>query len=146
MGDTDGRPGLAVNGKPVSSFRDLRVWQVSMDLVVDVYRLTQAFPNHEMYGLVQQMQRAAVSVPSNIAEGQARDHLREYLHHLSMAQGSLAELETQLDIARRLGYISADQGDLRLSQLTAIAKQLKSLRNALERRLSTSARSPSPNT
>jgi len=146
MGDTDGRPGLAVNGKSVSSFRDLRVWQVSMDLVVDVYRLTQVFPNHERYGLVQQMQRAAVSVPSNIAEGQARDHLREYLHHLSTAQGSLAELETQLDIARRLGYIPADQGDLRLSQLTAIAKQLKSLRNALERRLSTSARSPSPNT
>jgi four helix bundle protein len=146
MGNTNGRREIAATGIPVSSFRDLRVWQASMDLVEHVYRATRAFPNHEMYGLTQQVQRAVVSVPSNIAEGQAREHLREYLHHLSMAQGSLAELETQLEIARRLGYIPPDQSDLLLGQLTAVARQLRSLRNALERRLPIPARSASPNT
>jgi four helix bundle protein len=144
MGVTNERPALAANGKSVSSFRDLRVWQASMDLVEDVYRVTQIFPHRETYGLAQQMQRAAVPVPSNIAEGQARDHLREYLHHLSMAQGSLAELETQLEIACRLFYIQADQGDSLLAQVTTVARQLRSLRNALERRLVTPARPSSP--
>ncbi len=74
----------------VKSYRDLRVWQAGMDLAERVYRLTEAFPRHETYGLAGQVQRAAVSVPSNIAEGHAREHTREYLHHLSMAQGSLS--------------------------------------------------------
>jgi four helix bundle protein len=78
----------------IRSFRDLRVWQVGMDLVEQIYLLTQTFPKYEMYGLAGQMQRAAVSIPSNIAEGQVREHLKEYLHHLSIARSSLAELET----------------------------------------------------
>src|SRR6185295_19174039 len=90
----------------INSFRDLRVWQAGMDLVEKVYLLTQNFPKQEVYGLTSQMQRAAVSIPSNIAEGHTREHSKEYLHHLSMAQASLAELKTQLEIAARLKYLS----------------------------------------
>jgi len=79
----------------INTFRDLRVWQAAVELVVEVYRLTGVLPKQETYGLVSQMQRAAVSIPSNIAEGHSREHIKEYLHHLSVAQGSLAELETQ---------------------------------------------------
>jgi four helix bundle protein len=123
------------NPKAVSSFRDLRVWQAAMDLVTAVYQLTQTFPREETYGLTGQMRRAAVSVPSNIAEGHAREHLREYLHHLSIAQGSLAELETQIEIAHCLGYTAAAGIAPMLVHVTSIAKQLKALRVALERRL-----------
>lgn len=83
----------------LNSFRDLRVWQLSMELVEIIYRLTQNFPKYEIYGLTSQIQRAAVSVPSNIAEGHTREHTKEFLHHLSIAQASLAELETQLEIS-----------------------------------------------
>ena len=75
----------------VNGYRDLLVWGRAMDLVVETYRLTEAFPREEKYGLVQQLRRAAVSVPSNIAEGHGRDHLGDYLHHLSIANGSLME-------------------------------------------------------
>lgn len=78
----------------VQGFRELRVWQAGMELVEGVYGLTRAFPKHELYGLAGQLQRAAVSVPANIAEGHTRHHLGEYLHHLSIARGSLAEVET----------------------------------------------------
>lgn len=106
-----------------------------MDLVEVVYLLTRDFPREEIYGLTSQMRRAAVSVPSNIAEGQSRRHLREYLHHLSMAHGSLGELETQIELAGRLRYVSsAGMGDL-LAQLGAVGRQLNALRIALERRL-----------
>ena len=76
----------------INSFRDLRVWNIGMDLVEGVYCLTKAFPRHEVYGLASQMQRAAVPIPSNIAEGYVRQHRKEYLQHLSIAQASLAEL------------------------------------------------------
>jgi four helix bundle protein len=129
----------------VNSFRDLRVWQAAMDLVAEVYRLTQLFPKHETYGLASQIQRAAVSIPSNIAEGHAREHIKEYLHHLSMAQGSLAELETQLEIASRLNYISLDQLNHNLASITSLGKQLYALRNSLTRiKPSPGTRSPAP--
>jgi four helix bundle protein len=98
-----------VESNPVRCYRDLNVWQRAIDLTVDVYRLTTGFPKHEIYGLSSQMQRAAVSIPSNIAEGHARDSTKEYLHHLSIAAGSQAELETQLIIAGRLGYLTETQ-------------------------------------
>ena len=88
----------------IHSFRDLRVWQLAMEVVELVYRLSRSFPRSEVYGLSSQIQRAAVSVPSNIAEGHTREHTKEYLQHLSIAQASLAELETQLEIAIRLKY------------------------------------------
>lgn len=115
----------------IKSFRDLRVWQAAMDLVEHVYHLTQMFPAHEMYGLTSQMRRAAVSIPSNIAEGHTREHSREYLHHLSMAQASLAELETQFEIATRLKYLPVPQLNQTLEQMVSLGKQLYALRNAL---------------
>ena len=117
----------------INSFRDLSVWQAAMDLVAEVYRLTASFPKHETYGLASQIQRAAVSIPSNIAEGHAREHLKEYLHHLSIAQGSLAELETQLEIAARLHYISLEQLSHNLTFIASRGRQMYALRNSLTR-------------
>jgi four helix bundle protein len=106
----------------ISSFRDLRVWQAAMDLVDEVYLLTETFPKQETYGLISQMQRAAVSIPSNIAEGHTREHSKEFLHHLSMAQASLAELETQLEIAARRKYVTPLQLQQILEKVTALGK------------------------
>jgi len=91
----------------MKSFRELKVWQAAMELVEKIYQVTKEFPKEELYGLTSQVRRAAVSVPSNIAEGHTREHLKEYLHHISMAQASLAEVDTQLEIGKRLRYISA---------------------------------------
>lgn len=102
-------------------------------MVEEVYRMTRDFPASEIYGLRSQIQRAAVSIPSNIAEGHAREHLKEYLNHLSIAQGSLAELETQMEIAARLGYISSDKLKTALQQTVSLGKQLYALRNALQK-------------
>ncbi len=115
----------------IRSHRDLRVWQTSMSLVEAIYRATDGFPRHETYGLGSQIQRAAVSVPSNIAEGHAREHLKEYLNHLAIAQGSLAELITQIEIARRLHYLPDDKAEDLLSQAELVRRQLFALRNAL---------------
>src|SRR5690349_3758880 len=90
------------------SFRELRVWKAGIELVAQVYSLTKRFPKEETYGLASQLQRAAVSIPANIAEGNAREHLREYSHHVSIARGSLAEVETHLEIAIRLGYLQRE--------------------------------------
>lgn len=89
----------------IKSYQDLDVWQKAMDLVVMCYKLCKKFPKHEVYGLASQLQRAAVSVPANIAEGRQRQHVKEFIQHLSIAYGSLAELETHIQIAGRLGYI-----------------------------------------
>src|SRR3954467_1331773 len=91
--------------RPIHSYRDLIVWQDSMDLVVSIYRITATFPKEERYSLTSQLQRAAVSVPSNIAEGHGRSRTGDYLRLLSVAVGSLSEVETQVQIARRLEYI-----------------------------------------
>ena len=112
-------------------FRDLRVWQGGMELVESVYRVTQSFPKQEIYGLTSQLRRAAVSIPANIAEGQSREHIKEYLNFLSIAQGSVAELETELEIAGRLGYIAPDA----LGSL--MARPIRALRAALANRTTT---------
>lgn len=93
----------------VADFRDLSVWQLAMDLAESVYHLTLRYPKSEIYGLSSQLQRAAVSIPSNIAEGHARDSTKEFLRFLSVAQGSLAELETQLILSGRLNYFNQSQ-------------------------------------
>lgn len=85
---------------------DLQAWQLAIQMVKDVYALTANFPPSETYGLAQQMRRSAVSVPSNIAEGAARNSTKEFLHFLGIARGSLSELETQIVIAREIGYLS----------------------------------------
>jgi four helix bundle protein len=123
----------------IQSYRDLRVWQAGMDLVENVYRMTKAFPRQELYGLTSPMQRASVSIPSNIAEGHTREHTGEYLQHLSIAQSSLAELETQLEIAIRLGYVGSDEMQATTKQASALGRQLYALRNSLTR-----SRPPTP--
>src|ERR1700760_3862236 len=90
-------------------YNDLVAWQKAMTFVTEIYRVTRSFPKEETYGLVSQLRRAAVSVPSNIAEGQARYYPREFLLFLSHARGSLVEVETQLMISANLGYIAAER-------------------------------------
>jgi four helix bundle protein len=90
----------------VRHYQDLIAWQKAIDLVTGIYRATEAFPRHEVFGLRNQIRRAAVSIPSNIAEGQARDTTREFLRYLAIARGSLQELETQILIASRLVYLN----------------------------------------
>jgi four helix bundle protein len=118
----------------INNFRDLRVWQLGMDLVEQVYHLTQVFPSTEIYGLTSQVRRCAVSIPSNIAEGHTRESSKEYLYHLSVAQASLAELRTQIEIARRLEYLSNDQAQQIFEQALSLTRQIYPLRNALIKR------------
>jgi four helix bundle protein len=117
----------------VGSYRDLRVWQTAMDLVVEVYSLAKLLPADERFGLGAQLRRAAVSVPANIAEGHGRLLRAEYLHHLSIARGSLKELETLLSIAERLGYISADRLANAAKLCESTSRMLTRLRGSLRR-------------
>ena len=109
------------------SYKDLLVWQRSMDLVETVYRTTAKFPPVEQWGLISQMRRAVVSVPSNIAEGYGRQATGEYRHHLSIGRGSLLELETQVLLCRRLKYLEAADADALLTEIEEISKMLASL-------------------
>jgi four helix bundle protein len=118
----------------ISHIRDLDVWQRGMDVVEAVYRGSARFPKAEVFGLAAQVRRAAVSVPSNIAEGHSRASTKEYLNHISIAQASLAEVETQLEIASRLSYLAATDLNGILEQSTILGKQLYALRDALLRR------------
>ncbi len=111
----------------VASHKDLLVWQRSMDLVETVYHLTKSFPSVEQWGLVSQMRRAAVSVPSNIAEGYGRQATGEYRHHVSIARGSLLELETQILLAVRLKYLKVTESDSILKEIEEISRMLATL-------------------
>ncbi len=104
-----------------------------MELAEAVYRVTRGLPASELYGLSSQLRRAAVSIPSNIAEGHTRESRKEYLYHVSVAHGSLAEIETQLEIARRLGYVSDKDHQALMDTTVVLGKQLYALRNALQR-------------
>ncbi len=115
-------------------YQDLIAWQKAMDLVVAVYKATEGFPRHEMFGLTNQVRRAAVSIPSNIAEGQARDTTRDFLRYLATARGSLQELETQILIASRLAYIQEHD----TAQLIERVKEVGRLLGGLSRSLSCS--------
>ena len=110
-------------------FRQLIVWQKAMTLVTDIYRATQSFPGDERFGLTSQLRRAAVSVPSNIAEGQGRLTLGEFRQFLGHAKGSLCEVETQLLIAQNLGYLPAPRS--LLDSLNEVARLLNGLINSL---------------
>jgi four helix bundle protein len=117
-----------------SSFKDLRVWQEAMRLVYEVYRGTVDFPKHEIYGLTQQMRRAAVSVPSNIAEGKGHRSDREFTHFLFHARGSLLELQTQILIARELQYLTEEGTRLLLGAAERVGRALSGLINSLSDR------------
>jgi four helix bundle protein len=109
------------------TFHDLRVWQGAMEFTVKIYRVTQKFPPHELYGVSSQLRRAAVSIASNIAEGKGRSSDKELLQFLSRARGSLCEIQTQLEIAEQLGYLAAtDRSDL-LQQSEAVGKMLNGM-------------------
>ncbi len=112
----------------MAGYRDLVVWQKSMELVADVYRATESFPKYELYGLVNQLRRAAVSIPSNVAEGQARNSKKEFHQFVGHARGSLAEVETQIELACRLGYLSRGVASKLLDEAGHIGRMLTGLR------------------
>jgi four helix bundle protein len=114
------------------SYRDLDVWRKGMDLAKEVYRLTAQFPGEERFGLVAQMPRAAVSIPSNLPEGHARSGTGEFRQFVSMALGSVAELETQVQLCQELGYLHSPDG--LLEQLDRIGKMLRGLQKSLTKR------------
>lgn len=116
-----------------SSFRDLRVWREAMALTMEIYQATAAFPKHEVYGLTQQIRRAAVSVPSNVAEGKGHRSDREFVRFLLHARGSLLELQTQLLIANELRYFPNGQGIRLLSMAEGVGRALSGLINSLSR-------------
>ena len=118
-------------------YRDLIVWQRAMDFVERVYALTSTFPKEEIYGMTSQMRRAAVSIPSNIAEGAARGTTKELLHFLRIADGSLSELDTQIELAKRLGYLSKTE-DL-IEMISQLSRSLAALKSSLNRRAARSA-------
>ncbi|HSP94809.1 MAG TPA: four helix bundle protein [Thermoanaerobaculia bacterium] len=116
----------------IRSYRDLRVWQKAVDLAVDSYRLSRRLPHSEIYGLSSQIQRSATSIPANIAEGHGRKHLGDYLHHLSMANGSLMELETHLMIAARLMFLNSDDLKPVFLQTADVGRMLNGLISKLQ--------------
>ena len=118
----------------VLSFRDLEVWQFGMELVVNVYRATERFPIGERFGLTSQTRRAAVSIPSNIAEGHARRSDAAYLNHIRIALGSQAELGTQIEAAARLGFLSTESATALLAEVDRVRRMLHGLRRSLEHR------------
>ncbi|OGY31547.1 MAG: four helix bundle protein [Candidatus Woykebacteria bacterium RIFCSPLOWO2_01_FULL_43_14] len=115
----------------MDSYRELTVWQKSVDLCVLLYKLTETFPKSELYGLVSQMRRCCVGIPSNIAEGQRRGHRTEYIQFLRIAYGSGAELETQILIAFKIGYLSQEDHVTLVQTMDEIMKMLNRLINKL---------------
>src|SRR6202035_5961395 len=114
-----------------ASFRELRVWREAMRLTTEIYKGTAAFPRHELYGLSQQLRRAAVSVPSNIAEGEGHRSDREFGHFLLHARGSLLEVQTQVMIAQELQYVESEDAKQLLASADAIGRSLNSLINSI---------------
>lgn len=119
-------------GFKMSDYKDLNVWKESMDLVENVYRLVKLFPKEEIYALADQLKRAVVSVPLNIAEGQNRNTDKEFVQFLYIALGSASEVETQLLIAKRLSYVQ--NIDNEINQITKIRKMTNALINSIRRK------------
>jgi four helix bundle protein len=114
--------------------KKLEAWKQPMDLVIEIYRTTENFPGQEIYGLTNQIRRAAVSIPSNIAEGAARQTKKEFTNYLHMAQGSLSELDTQIELARRLGYLDAKSWSALDTRMEQIDKMISGLIRHLSKR------------
>jgi len=119
----------------IESYQDLKVWQKAIDLVPMVYRVLKRFPKNEQYAMADQVRRAVVSVPANIAEGQARQHPKEFLQGLYIARGSLAELETLLIVAERLGYITTETKTGLNQSIVEIRKMLHGLISRIRQRV-----------
>lgn len=116
----------------IKSYQDLIVWQTAIDMVVDIYKATGKFPRNESFGLASQIQRASVSIPSNIAEGHARGSNREFHHFLSIALGSTAELETQLIIADKLDYLEQNAVKAMPEKVDKLGKMIRALQKAVK--------------
>ena len=125
----------------IRDHRDLEAWRVAMDAVEETYRVSADFPKPEIYGLVSQMRRAAVSVPSNVAEGQVRGG-RAAINYLNTALGSIAELDTQLEVALRLGYVSSDRAGTLQKLIVSARRLVHGLRRARRRTLAVSGAAP----
>lgn len=119
----------------LQSYKELEVWQMAMELATQCYRVTRAFPKDELFGMTSQIRRAAASIPANIAEGQGREHTREFLQFLSVARGSLMEVETHLMLSHRVGLLPQDQLDPLMAMTDRISRMLSGLRKSLEKRL-----------
>ena len=115
----------------LQSYQELKVWQRGMDLVVECYEVSEQLPATERYELARQIRRSAVSVPSNIAEGYGREHLGDYVRFLSVANGSLKELETQILIAKRLAFIDIEHSEPLLQRTAEVGRMLTALRRKL---------------
>ncbi len=120
----------------METHKDLRVWQQSIEMVTFLYKVTMTFPKDEFFGLVSQLRRAAVSVPFNIAEGYARGTDREKLHFLRMSSGSMSEIETQLMLSLKLGYMNQDSYNQESERVTSVWKQLNALISSVKKRIS----------
>jgi four helix bundle protein len=123
----------------ITTFRDLRVWQAGMELAEEVYRLTQSFPAEEMLGLTALMRRTAISIPSHVAEGQSSENREEYQRHVAVAYQSTAALQTQIELAGRLGYLATEEVTRMLDHAVSVSKQLYNLRGALAKKGSAAA-------
>ena len=115
-----------------NGFRDLLVWQKSMQLAVEVYKLTKSFPREEVYGLTSQIRRSAISIPSNIAEGHGRLNVGEFRQFLGIARGSTYELQTQLELAQSLEFTSADQAELSSRPSQEIGRMIFALLGSMQ--------------
>jgi len=123
-------------GRMISlAFSDMELYEVALDFVEEIYSITKKFPEEERFGLTSQMRRAAVSIPSNIAEGNGRRYSREYLHFLYNARGSLMELRTQIEIANRLGYIFPEEYDNLLDFSEKVRLMLQKLIGSIQRKV-----------
>ena len=116
----------------VRSYRELVAWQKAMDFVAEIYRVTQRFPKEELYGITSQLRRAAVSIPSNIAEGQGRNTTGEFRQFLGQARGSLSETETQILLSERLRYLEQEAANSLLEQAAEVGRILNGLLSSLE--------------
>ncbi|PZU91157.1 MAG: four helix bundle protein [Chryseobacterium sp.] len=116
----------------MAHFKELIVWQKSIDLVTEIYRITEKFPSNEIYGLTSQLRRAAVSVPSNIAEGNTRRSKADYLQFLRIARGSCSEIETQIIISKNLGFVDVDIFETLNFNIIEISKMINGLINSLK--------------
>ncbi len=116
----------------VRTFKDLIVWQEALEFVVDVYKVTEKFPKSEMYGLTNQIRRSAVSIPSNIAEGNQRNSIPQYLKFVSIARGSLGELETQIILSHKLDYVDKNTQDDLLLKVEKIGRLIGGLMKSLK--------------
>jgi four helix bundle protein len=119
----------------INNYRDLRIWQQAINLAPAVYELLKKFPKEENYALAGQIRRAAVSVPANIAEGQARQHTKEFLQHLCIAKGSIAELDTLLIVAEKLGYLKRQDLEEVEAKMIDLRMPLQGLINRLQSKL-----------